>query len=62
MWPDSRAASVSAEFMAGEQKVFAGPASGRAAAMQGEEDLVDGAVLGKETLHLVLVLKFLRKD
>lgn len=59
MWPHSRAASVSAEFTVGEHKAFAGPASGRAAARQDDEDPVDGAVLGEGTLHLVLVLEFL---
>lgn len=51
MWPCLRAASVSA----GEHKAFAGLVAGRAAACQDEEDPVDEAVLGEETLHLVFV-------
>ena len=62
MWPCPRSASVSAGFTVGEHKTFAGPAAGRAAACEDEEDAVDGAVLVEETSHLVLVLEFLWGD
>jgi len=48
--------------MAGEHKGLAGPATGRAAACQHEEEPVDRAVLGEETLYLVLVLEILWGD
>lgn len=50
---------MSAGLMAGEHKAFAGPAAGRAAVHSHVEDPADGAVLGQETLHLVLVWGFL---
>lgn len=62
MWPCPRAASVSAGFPVGGHKAFAGPAAGRAAAHQDEEERVDGAVPAEETLPLVLGLEFLWGD